>query len=95
MTRDEIMELAVEKAASEVTPESLEWLFQPTNQFELLCRIDVDYMSSMVTKWLFDQSPDAMPHRFRPRYLAIMERAIQCERFYQRIKEKMSESSSR
>ena len=91
MTRDEIMQLAADKAVREFSWEGIEWLFQPQSMFELLLRIDLDGMEKKVTDWFFDMSPDAVPHRFRPHYLGVMQQAIEVEKFYRLLKAKAAE----
>jgi hypothetical protein len=85
MTADEMMELAADKAIHEMSWESIEWLFQPVTQFELLVRIDLEGMREAAAKWLADDSPDAMPHRFRDEPYAIMQAAIRREEFYREM----------
>lgn len=86
MDRDTLMQLAAEKAVDELSWESIEFLFRPTNQFELLLRLDFDGMRHRVNLWWTDESPDAMPFRFRGEAGAPMERAIKTEEFYRRMK---------
>ncbi len=86
MTADELMQFSVEKAIRELNWESIEYLFRPVTVFALLCRFDLDGMEDKVTEWFVDMSPDAMPHRFRREPLAEMNRVIQREKFYRRLK---------
>lgn len=85
MTRDELMEES--GSVLEVSWESVEFLFRPNNMFELLLRFsDLEGMRKKVGEWHCDNSPSAMPHRFRLPYLAQMNRAIDVEEFYRKIK---------
>lgn len=87
MDRDEIMKLSDEKAAKELSRESIEFLFRPSTVLELLLRCDFDGMKRKIDEWFFDVSPDAMPHRFRSQFLPEFEKAIAIEEFYQEITE--------
>ena len=90
MTRDELMAMAVDKAAKELTPESIEFLFRPSTMFELLLRADFDGMKAKFFEWASDESPNAMPHRFRGEGYRLGKRAIEVEKFYRAIKERQS-----
>jgi len=85
MTREEIMRLAAEKAVREVSWESIEFLFRPANQFELLLRLDLKGASRKVDEWAADDSPGAMPHRFRGPHLAELRAAVGREEFYREL----------
>ena len=76
MTKDDIMKMAAQKAASEISLESLEWLFQPRTLFELLLR---NYFegTSKVFKNAETSTEDTN----------IGLRAIELEKFYRDIKE--------
>lgn len=87
MTTDELMELAAEKAIKEVNWESIEFLFKPSNMFELLLRIDFHGMVKKAKQWAADDSPDALPWRFRREPGAQMQLAIDQEAFYRKLKE--------
>ena len=86
MTQQEIMQMAAEKAVNELSWKSIEFLFQPTNMLELYLRLDLDGMRQKIHDWANDDSPNAMPHRFRPKHLKQMLRAIEVEEFYQKMK---------
>ena len=79
------MQQAVAKVAREVSRESIEFLFRPSTMFEMFLRIDLDKMRAKITEWFWDDSPSAMPHRFRPPYLAQMKRAVEVEEFYRAL----------
>ena len=85
MEREELMRLAADKAVREVSWKSIEFLFQPYNVLELLLRIDFEGMSKKINDWMWDNSPDAMPHRFRAPYITQLLGAIRREEFYQRM----------
>jgi len=81
------MELTLEKIKEEnLSDKSIEYLFQPRTCFELLLRLDFEGMKKKAYQWLTDESPDAMPHRFRHEPWTEMNRAIQVEEFYRKIK---------
>ena len=85
MTRDELMTMAADKAARELSPESIEFLFRPLTAFELLCRIDVDGMERKIGESLQQDSVD-------PYGLAVANRCIQVERFYRQVKANLPKS---
>ncbi len=85
MTSEELMRLSAEKALRELSWESIEYLFRPTSQLELLLRLDFDGMRRKIYDWCADDSPDAMPHRFRPPYTSQLLGAIKREEFYREI----------
>jgi len=87
MTQNDVMQMAADKAAQEVSDKDLEWLFKPQTVFELFLRLDFEGMKKKVDEWFCDMSPTAMPHRFRGEPLRIMHRAIEVEEFYRQIKE--------
>lgn len=96
MTRDELIRLSAEKVLREESWESIEYLFKPVTAFELLLRLDFEGMQKKISDWFFDDSPDAMPHRFRSPYLAQMQAAVDVEKFYremQRIKGELNGKS--
>jgi len=82
MTREEIMRLGAEKAIREVTWDSIEFLFRPSNGVEMLLRLDFEGMKRKIHEWCGDNSPQAMPHRFRGPYIAALHAAIEREEFY-------------
>lgn len=93
MTREELMQLAAEKAISEVSWDSIEFLFRPSTMFELLLRVDFEGTKSLVERWVCDDGPSAMPHRFRSVPLNIMRKHIEIEEFYRKLRE-LHESST-
>ena len=96
MDTDELMNMAVDKAIKEDSWEGIEFLFKPTNQGELLLRFDFQGFKNRVYEAFMDESPDAMPFRFRGRYWPAWKRAIRREEFYVKLKTahaKNSESS--
>ena len=84
MTRDELMNMAAEKAVNELSWENIEWLFRPSNMLELLLRIDFKGMRQKIFDWATDESPDAMPHRFRRPYLAKCFEQLRLKSFIER-----------
>lgn len=86
MQRDELMKMAADKAVSELTWESIEFLFRPSNVYELLLRLDFDGTVKLTKNEMVDDSPTAMPWRFRGEYYAPINRAIEVERFYRQCK---------
>ncbi len=85
MTTDEIMKMAAEKAFQEVSWESIEYLFRPSNVLELLLRSDFEGTKKKINDWFLDESPDAMPWRFRSAEGASLLRAVKAEEFYREI----------
>jgi len=86
MNTDELMAMAVAKAIKEVSWESIEFLFKPMNQGELLLRLDFEGMKGRVYSAFVDDAPDAMPFRFRSDYWPVWKRAIWKEEFYIKLK---------
>ena len=87
MDREEIMQMAAEKAANELDWESIEFLFRPSNQLELWLRLDFEGMKKKIAQWWADDSPSAMPFRFRHKGGGdAMDMAVKVEEFYRRIK---------
>jgi len=87
MHRDEIFKLAAEKAVKENSWETIEEIFKPSNGFALMLRIDFEGMRDKAHEWYVDDSPTAMPHRFRGEYWNQLDTAIKFEEFYRKIKE--------
>ncbi len=85
MDREELMQMSARKAVGELEWESIEFLFRPSNGLELLLRIDFEGMSKKIYDWFTDDSPGAMPHRFRQPFLSQLLDAIRREEFYQRM----------
>ena len=88
MSTKELFELSAEKAVRELDRKSIESLFKPQTQLELLLRLDLDGMRAKIHEWISDNGPTAMPHRFRPPYVAAMLHAIEAEEFYRLIRKK-------
>ena len=86
MNTDELMDISVDKAINENIWEDIEFLFKPTNQGELLLRLDFEGMKDKVYDAFADDAPDAMPHRFRSDFWPMWKRAIQKEEFYIKLK---------
>ena len=86
MDRNEIMQLAAEKAIHEMSWESIKFLFRPGTMLELFLRLDFNNTQKKIYEWAGDDSPDAIPHRFRSEPFSMMLRAIEVEKFYQRLK---------
>jgi len=97
MTREELMAMAVEKAAREISLESIEFLFRPATLFEVLLRNDFDGTVRKFWDAVTDSSPNAMPHRIRHvangEAVRVGSRAIEVEEFYRAIKAKLSEAA--
>ncbi len=87
MTQDELMTLAAEKAVKELSWESIEFLFRPQTQLELFLRLDFEGMKQKINEWWADDSPDAMPFRFRAEPGRLMDAAVKREEFYRKVKE--------
>lgn len=86
MTRCELMQMAADKALQEMSWDSIEFLFRPSTYLELLLRIDFEGMKQKCLEWIGDNSPDAMPHRFRGPYIEMINRSIEVEEFYRVLK---------
>jgi hypothetical protein len=86
MDREQLMQMAAEKAVNEVEWESIEFLFRPSNQLELWLRLDFEGMKKKIAQWWADDSPGAMPFRFRRKEGAPLSRAVRVEEFYRRLK---------
>lgn len=85
MTNEELMQLSAEKALREMSWESIEFLFHPVSGVELLLRLDFKGAKQKIYDWCGDNSPDAMPHRFRPPYVSQLLGAIKREEFYREM----------
>lgn len=83
-----LIEFAVDKVVREANWEEIEDSFRPITGVDLLLRLDFEGMKKKITEWFVDNSPDAMPHRFRGPYLREMNLAIAREDFYRKLKEK-------
>lgn len=79
MTKEELMQLAAEKAACELSRESIDYLFQPLTYLELLLRIDFEGTLEICQKAIREERATLSD-------IAMIERAIECEKFYQKIK---------
>ena len=97
MTREELMAMAVEKAAREVSLESIEFLFRPSTLFAVLLRNDFDGTVRKFWGAVIDDSPSVIPHRIRHvangEAVAAGSRLIEIEEFYRAIKAKLSEAA--
>lgn len=87
MNRNELMQMAAEKAIDELSWKSIEYLFQPCNGLELLIRLDFDGTCRIIREWVSDDSPDAMPFRFRGPYISQMQSIMDYEVFYRKLKQ--------
>ena len=85
MTSEELMRLSAEKALRELAWGSIGFLFRPSNGVELLLRIDFEGMRRKILDWCADDSPDAMPHRFRSPYIAELLGTVKREEFYREL----------
>ena len=85
MTTEELMRLSAEKALRELSWDSIAFLFRPANQLELLLRFDFEGTRRKILDWCADDSPDAMPYRFRPPYVAELLGVIKREEFYREL----------
>lgn len=86
MKINELMEMAAEKTIAEVSWDTIEFLFKPTTGMELLARLDLEGTQIKFHEWWSDDSPDAMPHRFRSPYINAFSRVIEVEKFYRKLK---------
>lgn len=86
MDRNELMQKAANKAVQELSWESIEFLFRPITGVDLLLRLNFEGMKQKIYDWCSDNSPSAMPHRFRPPYVSELLRAIKREEFYREMK---------
>jgi len=91
MNRDELMKLSADKALKELDWDSIEYLFKPRNMGALLLRLDFEGFKNKVYEAFVDDSPTAMPHRFRGQYWPAWHSAIEVEEFYRVIKAKHDE----
>lgn len=85
MTSEELMQLSAEKALREVSWASIEYLFRPVTVLELLLRLDFEGMQQKIFDWCADDSPRAMPYRFRSPYISQLLGAIKREKFWRKI----------
>lgn len=82
MTREELMRLCAEKAVREMSWDSIEFLFRPVTGVDLLLRLDFDGMKQKISDWITDDSPGAMPFRFRDPHIAELRGIVKREEFY-------------
>ncbi len=82
MNTSEAFKLGAEKLVSELSWDSIEFLFKPTNMGELLLRLDFKGFKAMVYEAFVNDAPDAMPWRFRGAYWPAWKWAIDKEAFY-------------
>jgi hypothetical protein len=87
MDREQLMQLAAEKAIHEESWENIELLFQPMTMLELLLRLDFEGMRTKIQQWACDEGPDVCPTRFRAEPFQAMKRALQIEEFYRKLKQ--------
>lgn len=85
MDREELYQMAAEKAATEESWETIEFLCKPLNGFELLLRLSFEGAKQAAWDWFVDDAPDAMPHRFRGEYWEQLNACIKFEEFYRKI----------
>jgi len=85
MTGEELMRLSAKKALREMSWDSIEFLFRPVDGVELLLRLDFEGTKRKIYDWMADDSPDAMPHRFRPPVKHKLFGMIKREGFYREI----------
>ena len=91
MDRERLIELAVDKVIREANWEEIEYRFRPITGLDLLLRLDLEGMKKKISEWVCDDSPSAMPFRFRDPYIREMNLAIARENFYRKLKEKRDE----
>ncbi len=82
MTRNDLMQFTPEDAPRELEWESIEYLFRPRTQLELLLRWNFEGMRDKIYEWCIGDFPGAMPHKLRPELKAVIAR----EEFYRRMK---------
>lgn len=80
------MEMAADKAVNEMSWEDIDFLFRPSNQLELWLRLDFEGTKEKIGQFISDDSPGAMPHRFRHQYIPVLNRTIEIEVFYRQMK---------
>jgi len=85
MDREELYQLAAEKAVAENSWDTIEFLCKPMNQFELLLRLSFEGAKKLAYDWLNDDSPTAMPHRHRDEPWNQLRAAIKFEEFYRKL----------
>ena len=85
MTSEELMQLSAEKALRELSWDSIAFLFRPANQLELLLRFNFKGTKQKIFDWCGDDSPDAMPYRFRSPYIAELLNTVKQEEFYREM----------
>jgi hypothetical protein len=90
----ELMEKVADKALNENTWEEIEELFKPVTGAEFLLRLDFEGAREKLTDWVIDDSPSAMPFRFRPPYTRKIFRVIELEELYRTIKNKYQQQES-
>lgn len=80
MTLDELMSMAAEKAAKELSKESIEFLFKPITMFDLLLRSDFEGMTHKFY--------EAIKHDLLTNEACVQgQRRIQIEEFYRKIRD--------
>ncbi len=85
MTTEELMRLSAEKALRELSWKSIEFLLRPANQLELLLRLDFECTRRKIFDWCVDDSPSAMPYRFRGPYVSELLNTVKREEFYREL----------
>ncbi len=90
MTRDELMEMSVEEASHEVSWDSIEFLFSPSNILELLLRMNFDGMRIRVEEWISYGTQE----RLYILDLLYLRRAIQVEEFYRQLKQHLQQTKT-
>lgn len=84
MDSETLMTMAAEKAAKEVDRESLEFLFRPSNVFELLVRIDLEGMERKITEFILETPM----WQLKSWPLREVEQVIKREKFYRLVRSK-------
>jgi hypothetical protein len=79
------MEMPVEEAAKQLSGPDLDWLFQPTNLFEILARSDPDGTQAKIDEWKVWAAAN-MPVALAKEYADEMQRILKSQSFYRKIK---------
>ncbi len=74
---NEAFKLGAVKLVSEMSWDSIEFLFKPTNAGELLLRLDFEGFKEKVYEAFGTNAPDAMPHRYQLKMLLAQIRIYQ------------------
>lgn len=82
MDREQLMTLCIDKAIKELSWESIEFLFRPTNHLELLLRLDFEEMNNKLNDYLKENGQFCLQSEV---YRQI-KNAVEVETFYRKLK---------